>query len=135
MTFETSSCVKPTTRKRWSIVRISLVTCALLASLLITPASYAQAQTHKVTLTWVDASNPSGTTYSVYRSTGLCSGTPTFSKLATGVAALTYVDSTVTPGNYCYQVTATASGLESAPSNSVNPAVQPFTVVLSFTVQ
>ena len=92
--------------------------------------------THKVTLTWTDSLNPSGVTYTVYRATGLCSGTPSFSKLASGLSTLTYVDSTVTPGNYCYQVTATVAGIESAPSNSALapvPAFPPQT--LSLTVQ
>lgn len=92
--------------------------------------------THTVTLTWVDGKNPTGVTYTVYRATGLCSGTPTFSKLATGVAVLTYADTTVTPGNYCYQVTATVAGLESSPSNQAAAAVLPFAVTsLAVTVQ
>jgi hypothetical protein len=76
------------------------------------------AANHTVTLNWNDTLNPAGTTYTVYRSTGLCSGSPAFSKLATGVAEKTYIDATVIPGNYCYYVTATANGIESAPSNS-----------------
>ena len=84
------------------------------------------AATHSATLTWVDASNPAGTTYTVYRATGLCSGSPAFSKLATGIADKTYVDSTVTPGNYCYYVTATANAIESAPSNSALAPVPSF---------
>jgi len=88
----------------------------LLLFLLLALPLLAQSATHTVTLTWTDTSNPAATTYSVYRATGLCSGTPTFSKLATGVAVKTYVDSTISPGNYCYQVTATFAGIESAPS-------------------
>ena len=79
----------------------------------------------KVTLTWTDTSNPSGTTYSVKRAAGLCSGTPAFSTLATGITAKTYEDSTVTVGNYCYVVTASFAGLESAPSNSAAAPVLP----------
>ena len=94
--------------------------------LLFAASTFAQAATHKVTLTWADPSNPTGTTYTVYRASGLCSGTPVFSKVATGVAVLTFVDSTVTPGNYCYQVTATSASVESAPSNTVNPLVPSF---------
>jgi hypothetical protein len=42
----------------------------------------------------------------------------------------------VTPGNYCYAVTASLAGAESAQSNTVNPAIQPFAPTgLSFTVQ
>lgn len=81
---------------------------------------------HSVTLNWQDTANPTGTTYNVYRATGLCSGTPTFSKIATAVANKTYVDTTVLPGNYCYQVTATSNSVESAPSNSALAPVPSF---------
>lgn len=70
----------------------------LLAILLFTVSALAAQTTHSVTLTWVDASNPTGTTYSVYRASGLCSGTPTFSKIASAVAVKTFSDTTVTPG-------------------------------------
>lgn len=87
----------------------------------------AQATQHSVTLTWTDTLNPStGTTYSVYRATGLCSGTPTFSKIATALATKTYQDSTVIPGNYCYEVTASVNGMESAPSNTALAPVPSF---------
>lgn len=82
-----------------------------------TVALFAQAP-HSAALTWTDTQNPAGTTYKIYRATGLCSGSPTFSVLASAITAKTYQDTTVVPGNYCYQVTAVASGMESAPSNS-----------------
>ena len=50
----------------------------VLAMLIFASAAAAQT-THKVTLTWQDTLNPAGTTYSVYRATGLCSGTPAWS--------------------------------------------------------
>lgn len=102
-----------------SKLRLSISILVLLGS------AFAQA-THSVTLSWSDTSNPAGTTYTVYRATGLCSGTPTFSKIATAITAKTYQDTSVTPGNYCYQVTATFNGAESVPSNSVNPSVPAF---------
>jgi hypothetical protein len=105
----------------------------LVALLLLSTWLLAQA-THTVTLTWVDANNPTGTTYNVKRATGTCSGTPTFSTIASAVAVKTFTDSTVTIGNYCYIVTAVFSSIESAPSNSVNPVVGPFTVTLSAVV-
>lgn len=112
-----------------------LLVLVIILALFSIPSS-AQAANHSVTLTWVDASNPTGTTYSVYRATGLCSGTPVFSKLASAITAKTYPDTTVTPGNYCYVVTANFQGAESAQSNTVSPAVQPFAPTgLSFTVQ
>jgi hypothetical protein len=90
-------------------------------------ASVAHAeQTHSVTMVWGDTLNPAGTTYSVYRAPGLCSGTPTFAKLATALAVKTYEDTTVTPGNYCYTVTATFQGMESANSPTAAAAVPSF---------
>jgi hypothetical protein len=82
--------------------------------------------THSVMLTWTDTANPAGTTYSVYRATGLCSGSPVFSKIASAITVKTYEDSTVTPGNYCYQATATYGGMESAPSNTALAPVPSF---------
>lgn len=81
---------------------------------------------HSVTLGWTDTVNPSGTTYNVYRATSTCTGSPTFSKIASAVAVKTYVDSAVTVNDYCYQVTAFLNSAESAPSNSVLAAVLPF---------
>lgn len=108
----------------------------IAASEATVPAGQIGGPTHSVTATWQDTQNPAGTTYSVYRAQGLCSGTPTFAKLATGVATKTYTDSTVTPGNYCYQVTATAGGVESAPSNSSLASVPSFSPTsLALTVQ
>lgn len=89
-----------------------LILFFILASL-----SYAQTDTHAATLTWQDSRNPTGTTYNVYRADGLCSGTPSWSKIASAVTAKTYEDTTVQPGNYCYTVTAVLNGMESAQSN------------------
>ena len=105
---------------------MKVLVTAVLLTLMLAVGALAQAVTHNAKLIWVDTQNPTGTTYSIYRATGLCSGTPVFSKLATGVAVLTYTDTTVTPGNYCYQVTAVAGGVESAPSNSVLAPVPSF---------
>ena len=91
---------------------------------------------HSATLSWTDNLNPTGTTYNVYRATGLCSGTPTFSKLATAVATKNYVDNTVTPGNYCYTVSATFNSVESAQSTAAAAAVPSFPPTsLQITVQ
>lgn len=107
----------------------------LLVLLLASGALLAQT-THNATLTWTDTLNPTGTTYSVYRATGLCSGSPVFSKIASAIAVKTYVDNTVTPGNYCYQATATYSGMESGPSNSALATIPSFAPTgLSITVQ
>ena len=77
-------------------------------------AVIAQAQTsHSVTLAWTDSLNPSGTTYSVYRAPTVCSNSPVFSKIATNLTLKSYLDSNIAPGSYCYQVTASLSGVES----------------------
>lgn len=98
--------------------------------------SVAAQTTHSVTLTWTDTLNPTGTTYNVYRATGLCSGTPTFSKIASALVVKTFQDTTVTPGNYCYEATATFNGMESAPSNTAGAPVPSFPPAgLAVTVQ
>jgi hypothetical protein len=108
--------------------------CILLV--LLSLCLVAQTATHSVSLVWQDALNPTGTTYSVYRATGLCSGTPTFSKIASALTVLTYSDTTVTPGNYCYEVTATVNSMESAPSNTAGAPVPSFPPqTLSITVK
>lgn len=108
----------------------------LLFIFVVIASCFAQTLTHSVTLTWTDPNNPANTTYNVKRATGLCTGTPTFSTLATALTAKTYTDNTVAPGNYCYTVTATFSGVESVNSNLVNPNVPSFPPTgLTFTVQ
>jgi hypothetical protein len=97
----------------------------LILSILLATCAIAQ-QTHSVTLNWVDTANPAGTTYSIYRATGLCSGTPVWSKLATGITVKTYKDDAVAPGNYCYTSTASYNGMESAQSVTASAAVPAF---------
>lgn len=81
---------------------------------------------HTAVLTWTDPENPSGqTTYTVYRAPGLCSGTPAFSKIASGVPMLTLTDTTITIGAWCYQVTATVSGIEGPPSPQASAVLGP----------
>jgi fibronectin type 3 domain-containing protein len=111
--------------------------CKLSIFLLGATLAVAQTPTQRIVdLAWEDTRNPSGTTYSVYRATGLCSGTPSWSKIATALTVKTYEDSTVQPGNYCYQVTATFSGVESAPSNTAAAPVPSFPPVqLQLTVK
>lgn len=103
----------------------SLVVLAAFAILLSCHSAFAQT-THSATLTWVDTQNPAGTTYNIYRATGLCSGTPVFSKLQGGVTVMTYTDATVTAGNYCFQVTATTAGIESPASNTAQAPIPNF---------
>lgn len=80
----------------------------LLAMLLQLPRS--------VTLDWVDTSNPTGTKYNIFRKNELCTGTAPFVRIAQDVSGRTYVDTAVTPGDYCYYVTAVFNTKESVPS-------------------
>jgi hypothetical protein len=100
----------------------------LLLIFFVASGLFAQAATHIATLTWTDTQNPAGSTYTAHRATGLCSGTPVFSTLATALTVKTYQDSTITPGNYCYMVTAVLNGAESGASNLVPTSVSPFPV-------
>lgn len=117
--------------------RVCIHLLLLSIVLLFAIPAHAQATTHSVALTWADTLNPAtGTTYSVYRATGLCSGTPVFSKIASAIAVKTYTDTTVTPGNYCYAVSATVGGMESPLSSSVLAPVPAFSpTALTETVQ
>lgn len=86
------------------------------------------AQTHSVTLTWIqsaDLSNPpvAGSGYNVYRSQtpGAEAAPPLNASLLT---ELTYVDTTVTGGQtYDYVVTAMSAGVESVHSTEAQVKV------------
>jgi hypothetical protein len=69
--------------------------------------------------------NPPGVTHNIYRATGLCSGSPVFSKIATGLSVATFTDSTVTGGPYCYQGTDTFNGLEGSAGAAITVTVPP----------
>jgi len=69
-----------------------------------------------VSLTWVPSTTPNAAT-NVYRD-----GT----QIASGLTGAAYTDSTVTQGaSYTYYVTATAQGMESMPSNTIQINVPP----------
>ena len=92
---------------------------AALIFFTIVLACPAEAQ-HNVSLTWIaspDAASDPSLTYNVYRSPG-CSGA--FSKRnSTPVLTTTFLDASVPPGSYCYQVTSVLDGTEGSPSNQV----------------
>ena len=94
------------------------------------------AAVRSVQLSWTDTQNPSGTTYTVKRGAGPCASSPTFAVVSAGITALTYTDTPVPPGKYCYVVTATLNGMESDPSNQAEAQVKPFPpAALLLTVQ
>jgi len=85
-----------------------------------------QAQTtgsHTVTLTWTASLD--GGIYTVYRATGVCSPTLTFTSLSVGITGTTYVDSGISPGRFCYQVTTVVNSAESLPSNQAQAVILP----------
>lgn len=97
-----------------------LLLCFLFASLALAQSG------RTVTLTWDDLLNPAGTTYTVYRAAGACSGTPAYVSIATAVAVKTYDDAGVSPGKYCYAVTANYNAEESEKCDPATAQVRPF---------
>jgi hypothetical protein len=97
-----------------------------LLMFVVVAVGFGQVVPHTATLTWSDTANPTGTTYNVYRFAGLCSGSPTFTLLASAIAPKTYQDASLNPGNYCYVVTAVYQAAESVYSNSALAAALPW---------
>lgn len=86
--------------------------------------AFSQSSAHEVDLTWTASPDP-GTSVTVYRAPGAC-GTSgqTFTKLSSSApAGGPFKDTSVTAGTWCYYVTATANGAESAPSNNAGSLV------------
>lgn len=74
---------------------------------------------HTVDLTWSDAVNPVGTTYSVWRYTGGgIAFDPTNGRIATSLTTKSFLDTdpTLAVGLYTYYVTATFNGAQGGPS-------------------
>jgi hypothetical protein len=104
-------------------VAIALFSSALFGFTILATPALAQ---HTVTLSWT-ASVTSGVTYNVYRQQA-CSGN--FAQInSSAVTATAFTDSAVAPGEtYCYQVTASLSGVEStvsSPASATIPAAPP----------
>jgi len=98
-------------------------------------ALFAQTSARQVVLTWEDTQNPAGTTYSIYRSNGVCANATNFTRIANNIALKTYTD-TANPGQYCYYATATLNSVESDASTTAEAKVKPFPPkTLTVTVQ
>lgn len=97
----------------------------VIAAMIFAQSTVAQT-VHNDTLTWTDPSNPAGTTYNVYQASGLCSGNPTFTQVATAITAKTYLVTPLAPGTYCWYVTAALGGAESKPSPTTQAVIGPF---------
>ena len=89
-------------------------------------AAFAFGQGRTVLMTWQDTENPAGTVYTIYRAAGACSATPAYSSIVSGVAAKAYTDTGVSPGKYCYTVTANYGGEESVYADPAVAQVRPF---------
>lgn len=105
---------------------VFLAICAWL--FLLFPGCKSALAGHSVTLEWT-SSPDAGVTYNIYRAAVSCptSGIPSApTKIGTGINLLTYTDSAVSVGStYCYYATASLSGLESVPSNTVQAVILP----------
>jgi hypothetical protein len=93
-----------------------------IAALVIFTTGLIFGQTHSVTLNWNDTQTA---TYNLYKSSGTCLSSPTFSQLRTGITAKTAVDSTVTTGQYAYVVTAVVAGAGESPYSNCADALVP----------
>ena len=104
--------------KRFAVLFLAMVLLAVVGSAL------AQASSHSVTITWT--TQDTGVMFNVYKAPGACPaslptafpGTPApFVKVASAVQLLTYTDTAVTFGTYCYDVTETFGAMEGGASN------------------
>jgi len=112
----------------------------LLGLLILFFASGAQAQAHSTTLTITDPVASAARSYNVYRASGACPvtglGSLVFTKLTlTPISVLTYTDSTITVGTWCYYVTAVESSIESNPSVTAGGTAKPGVVTFSIVIQ
>lgn len=103
---------------------------ALILVLLMLAATFGHAQSHSVTLAWTASSDSTTSdpgTVNVYRATGTCAGTPSFTQIKTAVTPNgPYVDASVGTGRFAYYVTqVNAANLESPASNCIAVVIYP----------
>lgn len=105
----------------------------LLALILFATAAWPA--THTATLTWTLSTDDTTTEcvtganclQNVYRASGTCSASSSFTLLTTTAlspTATTFTDSTITPGTWCYGVTFSINGLEST-KDTASVTLQP----------
>lgn len=102
-------------------------------SILVLAAIPSLAFAHSATLGFTKSSDDTGATgsgYSAWRMSGSCPASVTdtagFTKLnATLFTGNSFVDSTVTAGNWCYVLTFTANSASSVPSNTAAGVILP----------
>lgn len=116
----------------------AILLLAVLAVMLFPGVSRAQA--HQAVLTWTAATDATtGTSYNVYRASGGCPisglGSLSFAKVnAATLTALTYTDSGLAVGVYCYYITQTQNASESIPSNTVGGPAKPNSVTVQIVI-
>lgn len=116
---------------------MSKLLLSALSVLALSVSAFGQTSPHSVTLTWTAPSDAtSSSTMTMFRATGACSGSPTFSVLASGLAVnKPYVDTTVSVGTYCYTAQHVLNGANSVNSNLASASVSPLPATgLSVTV-
>ena len=104
------------------LARTFVLWAAILAAIAF-GAAPASAQ-HRVTLAWTAspdaAANPS-LSYNVYRQTS-CTGL--FARQnSKAVVTTNFLDGSVVPGTYCYEVTAVLGGVESVPTSAASATI------------
>jgi len=113
----------------------------LAVVLLFACTALAQAAGHQAQLNWTTPSDAtSSSAYNVYRANAVCpasgTGTLTWTKItATPVAALTYTDTTITVGSWCYYVTQVQGTHESPPSNTAGGDALPNSPSITVIIQ
>lgn len=131
-----SSYVRRIISKRWSIALTLLSTLVLM---LVGPSAPAQT-THQAVLSWAAPTDAvPGSTYNVYRASGACPasglGALIFTKVnSTGITTLTYTDTGLAVGVYCYYATQVQNTVESVPSNTAGGTVRPNTVTIQIVI-
>ncbi len=105
-----------------------------LSLVLVLVSFPAFAHAHSATVSWTASTDAqTGLTYTISRGAGACTPTvPALAVLASGLTAVSYTDSTVVPGTYCYSVVATMGGSTSTPlqGTGVIPVAPPTTIVI-----
>jgi len=112
----------------------------LMMDLLIFGVVACFAQGHTATLTWTAPPDAVATsTYNVYRASGACPvapAVPTWTLLTTTpVNTLTFQDTSITVGSWCYAVTQVQAGVESAKSTPAGGTAAPNTVTFTVVIQ
>lgn len=102
-------------RTRWMLIALVIILVLAGFSVIF----------HPVSLTWKASTSAStGLVYNVYRAKGSCPGQGVPVKVGT-TSKLSYWDSSIKFGTFCYTVRASLNGVESANSNMSEVRIRP----------